>query len=445
MDAARGATGRSSWRWCCSGARDRVVGFPEGTPLRHGRHLHLQPRRSAAQFLRTTYKAAPLVALGARGPRRRWRVAALRAAPRGCVAAGGLARCSSRLAAGRSCAAWRARTASWPADSVPAAWTRRGARPRPHAAAGTARIVLPGQLFAFYRWGGTVDPILPALTDKPVAEPLHRARSPTCARSTCCGRPTRCVSQQRALPGQLRPLLELMGVGAVVQGTDDDRSRSGVPAAGRRRAVLPSQRPRRAGRAATGRRARHAGAAGTLEPAAPAGRGAPLRRVRRPRGHRCACCPRAAADRRRRLGAGARRPRRASARCRRPRRCATPPTSTAAQLRAAAAAGGAFVVSDSNRRRVFVAARLRGNAGLDAAAPTSRSRRTPRCSNPFAARGHRRPDRRGARRRAERARAASRPASRSSPSTGRSRRSTATRRRPGSPTARSRCRATTST
>ena len=30
-------------------------------------------------------------------------------------------------------------------------------------------IVLPGQIFAFYRWGGTVDAILPRLTGRPVA------------------------------------------------------------------------------------------------------------------------------------------------------------------------------------------------------------------------------------------------------------------------------------
>ena len=29
-------------------------------------------------------------------------------------------------------------------------------------------MVLPGQLFAFYRWGGTVDAVLPALTEQPV-------------------------------------------------------------------------------------------------------------------------------------------------------------------------------------------------------------------------------------------------------------------------------------
>ena len=31
-------------------------------------------------------------------------------------------------------------------------------------------MVLPGDLFSFYTWGGTVDPILPALSRRPVAE-----------------------------------------------------------------------------------------------------------------------------------------------------------------------------------------------------------------------------------------------------------------------------------
>ena len=30
-------------------------------------------------------------------------------------------------------------------------------------------MVLPGQIFGYYDWGGTVDPILPRLTSRPVA------------------------------------------------------------------------------------------------------------------------------------------------------------------------------------------------------------------------------------------------------------------------------------
>ena len=59
-----------------------TAGFPEGTPLRRASNFtynHFFP----VQFLRTTYKAGPLVALGRRDPRR----AGARHAPRG--------RCSS--------------------------------------------------------------------------------------------------------------------------------------------------------------------------------------------------------------------------------------------------------------------------------------------------------------------------------------------------------------
>ena len=70
-------------------------------------------------------------------------------------------------------------------------------------------MVLPGQLFAFYRWGGTVDPILPALTERPVAVRQIVPLTPTCTRSTCCGRPTRSSSSDAAVPGQLPPLLRL--------------------------------------------------------------------------------------------------------------------------------------------------------------------------------------------------------------------------------------------
>ena len=40
----------------------------------------------------------------------------------------------------------------------------------------------------------------------------------------------RLVHQRRLVPGQLLPLLRLMGAGAVVSGSDDDPSRSGAVA-----------------------------------------------------------------------------------------------------------------------------------------------------------------------------------------------------------------------
>ena len=202
-----------------------VAGFPEGTPLRRAltfTYNHVQ----AVQFLRTTYKAGPLVALGlaclggaafavAWG---RLRTAALRAA----AAIAALALCAV--------AAWPLTSGTAPerqlAFDVPSYWHE--------AAAAVDRLpddqramVLPGQLFAFYDWGGTWDPILPALTDRPVAErwivPFSDLRAIDLMWATDA-----LVSQERLLGGQLRPLLDLMAVGIVVTPADGDRSRSGA-------------------------------------------------------------------------------------------------------------------------------------------------------------------------------------------------------------------------
>ena len=149
-------------------------------------------------------------------------------------------------------------------DGVPAAW--RGAahdldRTLPR---GQRAMVLPGQLFGFYDWGGTYDPILPALTDRPVAVrfivPFADLRAVDLQWTTDA-----LVSQQRAVPGQLRPLLDLMGVGAVVQGADDDRARSGAAAAP---AAAAGLRALGAPARAYGPLRTVPGTAGTLEPAA---------------------------------------------------------------------------------------------------------------------------------------------------------------------------------
>jgi hypothetical protein len=88
-------------------------------------------------------------------------------------------------------------------------------------------VVLPGQLYAYYDWGGTVDAILPALAERPVAVryavPYADLRAVDLL-WTVDG----LVQQRRAVPGQLGPLLDLLGARAVVAGADDDRARSGA-------------------------------------------------------------------------------------------------------------------------------------------------------------------------------------------------------------------------
>ena len=328
-----------------------VVGFPEGAPLRRAAtftYNHVQ----AVRFLRTSYKAGPLVSLGVAGL--------------GALAVHAL-RPHLRAAALVGAAALVA-VACWPLargvgldrqlglpHGVPAAWRDAAHDLDRTLPPGQRAMVLPGQLFAFYDWGGTYDPILPALTDRPVATrfivPFADLRSVDLQWTTDA-----LVSQQRALPGQLRPLLDLMGVGAVVQGADDDRARSGaVPAssaAGVLRALGPPAR-------AYGPPRTVPGAAGTLEPAA---RLPQVRRWSVPTAGLVRVLPRdgatvvdgsapAIAD----LAAfGALRTDRA---------LHYAADLDEAALRAQAARGASFVISDSNRRRVFVAARLRGNTG----------------------------------------------------------------------------------
>ncbi len=105
-------------------------------------------------------------------------------------------------------------------------------------------MVLPGQIFAYYNWGGTLDAILPRLTSRPVAvryetpySDLHAVDLLTTVDDL--------VQQRRLVPGQLRPLLALMGVGAVITGADNDISRSGAidPAAAARSDGAAARRP----------------------------------------------------------------------------------------------------------------------------------------------------------------------------------------------------------
>jgi arabinofuranan 3-O-arabinosyltransferase len=208
------------------------AGFPDGTPLRHGltfTYNHV----AAVRFLRASYKAAPLLAVGL-----------------ACLAGGAAQAGWRRLGATRRPVLWRISTsvagvavltlAAWPLVSgraqdaqvsfkkVPSAWRLAASQLDRQLPANSRTMVLPGDLFSFYRWGGTVDPILPALSRRPVAErtevPYGDLRA-TELLWTIDG----LVHQQRLLPGQLAPLLGLIGVRAAVTGTDDDPARSDAP------------------------------------------------------------------------------------------------------------------------------------------------------------------------------------------------------------------------
>ncbi len=347
------------------------VGWPEGTPLRRGstfayNHIHV------VDFLRTTYKAGPLVAIGIAalgGIGIAAVVGWLRARRRGPTMAGVLVAGAAALAA---VAAWplvtgRAEESQLRFD-VPTAWSRVAAdlTARP---ANSRALVEPGQLFAFNTWGGTIDEALPALTSHLVASryivPFADLRSVALQWKV-----DDLIGQRRALPGQLPPLLDLMGVGDLVLAADRDRGRGGgAPLA----TVLDELR---AGGVAT--TAVHGYGPLTVAPPA-AGTIAPTRdvpeiqRVELPTGGIVRILPRApstivdgdASGIAQLAAFGQLDPNR-------PLRYAA--DLSGAELRGAARAGATVAITDSNRRQVFVAARLVQNRGAVLAVASAPSR-----------------------------------------------------------------------
>jgi arabinofuranan 3-O-arabinosyltransferase len=203
-----------------------AAGFPDGAPLRRALTFTYY-RLEAVQFLRTTYKAAPLVSLSvavlagvAAGAA--WRRLQARPPLRALLAGAAavvLGLSALPLLAGRA-------IDEQMVYDVPREWERAADELDRELPTGSRAMVLPGQVFPFYDWGGTQDPILPALSDRPVASryvvpysDLHAVDLQFTLDAL--------LTQRRAIPGQLGPLLHLAGVRSVVTGTDDDRVRSG--------------------------------------------------------------------------------------------------------------------------------------------------------------------------------------------------------------------------
>jgi arabinofuranan 3-O-arabinosyltransferase len=224
-----------------------VAGFPNGTPARDGLEW-VYRNVPLVRFMRTTQKAAPLIAVGVGGllalavqvalarlrelrdeRRRRLGLVALPA----CLAALILL---AALPLVRGTAvdeqlAWK---------QIPDAWTEAGADLDRELPRNTRAVVLPGQIFANYTWGGTVDAILPRVTERPVAIRYETPYSDPHA-TDLLWTVDRLVQQRRLLPGQLEPLLKLMGAAAVVTGSDDDPTRSGAVNAAAAAAELAGQ------------------------------------------------------------------------------------------------------------------------------------------------------------------------------------------------------------
>lgn len=198
------------------------VGYPDGTPGRRAATF-LYNHLSALQFLRTTYKAGPLLALavallGGAAARRVWQ--------RGARPRVLLVPAAAALLVFSALPMFEGRALELTWKSIPAAWSGAGRDLNAQLPANSRVVVLPGQAFAFYTWGGTVDPILPALTNRPVAirnvppyDDLHAVDYMWTVDDL--------VQQQRLLPGELPPLLDLMSARSVITATDDDTARSG--------------------------------------------------------------------------------------------------------------------------------------------------------------------------------------------------------------------------
>jgi arabinofuranan 3-O-arabinosyltransferase len=216
------------------GAVIEVAGFPSGTPARQGMEWFYR-NVPLVRFMRTTQKAAPLVAMGVAGllgigAQLAWM--RLRGLPRGRARGVALAGAPALLAALIALAALPLvrgtaveKQITW--KRIPAAWTEAGSDLNRTLPRNTRALVLPGQIFANYTWGGTTDAILPRLTDRPVAVRYETPYGDAHA-TDLLWTVDRLVQQRRLLPGQLMPLLKLMGVGAVISGSDDDITRSGA-------------------------------------------------------------------------------------------------------------------------------------------------------------------------------------------------------------------------
>ena len=216
------------------GVAIEVAGFPNGTPARDGMEW-VYRNVPLVRFMRTTQKAAPLVAVGVGGLLALFVHVAgdrLRRLPRGWAAGSAPVALPVALAALILLGALPLVRGTaveeqivW--KEIPDAWTSAGHELDRDLPRNSRAVVLPGQIFANYTWGGTTDAILPRVTDRPVAVRYETPYSDPHA-NDLLWTVDRLVQQRRLLPGQLEPLLRLMGAGAVVSGSDDDISRSGA-------------------------------------------------------------------------------------------------------------------------------------------------------------------------------------------------------------------------
>ena len=406
------------------------VGYPTGTLLRSG-VTFIYNRVAAVQFLRTTYKAGPVLALavalllGAAAGAAWTRIGEVALRHRRMTAQTGLLALIAALIVLSSLPLFEGRGLELTWKSVPSAWRQAGQGLDASLPANSRALVLPGQAYGFYNWGGTVDPLLPTLTKRPVAvrntppyDDLHAVDFLWTVDDL--------VQQQRLLPGELEPLLSLMSARAVITATDDDDARSGAMPAQAAASVLSRQGGLGAPATSYGPETTFASPSDTADPPA---RLPEVRRYDVPAQGLVRIEPttsptivdgsaQGVADVAALGGLAPGRP------------LFYAGDETAATLRGQAVAGADVFITDSDRRQVFVASTVRQNLGAtepgrprrSAPTPPSLTRSRPGAPTP-------RPSPSSAA--CARSPPPTTPSCRSSPSSGRSRRSTATRDRVG--------------
>ena len=184
------------------------------------------------QFIRTTYKAAPLAAiatavlagvgLGTLFDRVRTMRLLINDRSRSTLPLMGfiaLVLLVLLVSWGRPLWSGNAITPRLALRAVPAAWTDAVANAQTTTPAGTRTAVLPGELYGAYRWGEIQNSVAPALSERPVLVHQVDRLAADQAAQLLEGVDQR-VQQGRLTPGQLPPLLQLMGVGRVLVGTD---------------------------------------------------------------------------------------------------------------------------------------------------------------------------------------------------------------------------------
>ena len=209
------------------------TGFPREARLREFL-LEAYNALPSLQFLRTTYKGMPLLVLalsclggaGAAALVERAQAGLLRVRGRRlpAVALGLLA--VVPLLAALPLITGRAVDREQAYGSVPSWWTDATADAAREAGGGRT-MVLPGEMFGWYRWGGTMDPVGPGLRREPLAVrelvPYAGPRSAFLQIAI-----DDLIQQDRLVPGQLAPLLRLTGVQQVLVARDGVRRRNGA-------------------------------------------------------------------------------------------------------------------------------------------------------------------------------------------------------------------------